>query len=141
MVLQLYHRKALNLEANDFKVTTCVHTGFPQGGVCSAKFWIIALDPTTDIIDSNGIFRQGFADDCAATDLKDLTMRMNEMFNKLVTWGATCGLHFNPSKPIVLHKNYCERNCLDPTIQMSGQTITQCKHTRYLVLCTQYPNL
>lgn len=97
------------------------------------------------IINSNGIFGQYFADDCAGllggTDLKDLTTRMNEMLNKLVTWGATCGLHFNSSKTIVLHKNYCERNCLDPTIQMSGQTITQCKHTRYLVLCTQYPNL
>ena len=51
------------------------------------------------IINSNGIFGQYFADDCAGllggTDLKDLTTRMNEMLNKLVTWGATCGLHFN----------------------------------------------
>ena len=56
----------MTLEANDSKVTTCVDTGFPQGEVCSAKFWIIGFDPAMDIINSNGIFGQGFADDSAA---------------------------------------------------------------------------
>ena len=115
----------LTLEANDSKNTTCVDTGLPKRGVCSAKFWIIAFDPAMDIINSNGMFGQGFAENCAAllggTDLNDLTTRMNETLNKLVTWGATCGLHLNSSKTVLLHfKNNCKRNCIEPAIQMSG---------------------
>ena len=30
-------------------------TGFPQGGVCSAKFWIIAFDLAIKIINLNGL--------------------------------------------------------------------------------------
>ena len=84
----------LILEANDSKVTTCVDTGFLQGGVCSAKFWIIAFDPAMDIINLNGIFGQGFADDCAAllggTDLNDLTTRR---YKQSISWLQWVGSH------------------------------------------------
>ena len=61
-----FTERRLALEANGSKIHTCVDTGFPQGGVCSAKFWIKDFDLAIDIINSNGIFGQGFADDCAA---------------------------------------------------------------------------
>ena len=71
----------LTLESDDHKIKTCVDVGFPQGGVCSAKFWIIAFDPAIDIINQDGIFCQGFADDCAAMiggeDLAAITTKMN----------------------------------------------------------------
>ena len=38
--------------------------GFPQGGVCSAKFWIIAFNEAIEIINEYGVTGQGFADDC-----------------------------------------------------------------------------
>ena len=86
----------LALEANDFEIRTCVNVGFQQGGVCSAKFWIIAFDPAIKIINENGIFGQGFADDCAALiggkDLTEITHKMNMALDKLVAWGETCGL-------------------------------------------------
>ena len=44
-----------------FEVTT--NRGFPQGGVCSAKFWIIAFDEAAKIINSNGVNGELFADD------------------------------------------------------------------------------
>ena len=36
----------LTLESDDYEIKTCVDTRFPQGGVCSAKFWIIAFGQT-----------------------------------------------------------------------------------------------
>ena len=41
-------------------------TGFPQGGVCSAKFWIIAFNEAFEILNQRGVYGIGFADDCAA---------------------------------------------------------------------------
>ena len=41
-------------------------TGFPQGGVCSAKFWIIAFNKAIEILNQRGVYGIGFADDCAA---------------------------------------------------------------------------
>ena len=37
--------------------------GFPQGGVCSAKFWIIVFDEAAKILNSNGVNGELFADD------------------------------------------------------------------------------
>ena len=127
----------LTLESDEYEVKTCVNTGFPQGGVCSAKFWIIAFDPAIQIINEGGLFGQGFADDCAALiggeDLNDLTLKMNAALEKLVTWGATCGLKFNPSKTVLLHyKNNSKRRQNNSEIYMNGQAVMPSKHTRYL---------
>ena len=40
--------------------------GFPQGGVSSAKFWLIAFDTAIQIINSAGVEGNGYADDCSA---------------------------------------------------------------------------
>ena len=40
--------------------------GFPQGGVASAKMWLIAFNKAIEIINSHGIYGVGFADDCCA---------------------------------------------------------------------------
>ena len=37
--------------------------GFPQGGVCSAKFWIIAFDKAAKIFNSNRVDGELIADD------------------------------------------------------------------------------
>ena len=89
----------------------------------------IAFDPAMDIIYSNGLFAKGFADDCATllggTDLNDLTTRRYETINKLVTWGATCYPCLNSSKIILLLiKNNCKINRIEPAIEMSGQTLS-----------------
>ena len=41
-------------------------TGFPQGGVCSAKFWIIAFNKAIEILNQRGVYGTRFADNCAA---------------------------------------------------------------------------
>ena len=40
--------------------------GFPQGGVCSAKFWLIAFNMAIKIINTLNIEGNGYADDCSA---------------------------------------------------------------------------
>ena len=32
-----------------------------------------------------------------------MTLKMNAALEKLVSWGATCGLSFDPSKTVLLH--------------------------------------
>ena len=52
------HRN-LQLEINGTTVTKTVCIGFPQGGVCSVKFWIIAFNEAIEIINSYGAFGNG----------------------------------------------------------------------------------
>ena len=40
--------------------------GIPQGGVCSAKFWLIAFNNAIKIINKFNIEGNGHADDCSA---------------------------------------------------------------------------
>ena len=37
------HRN-IEVNINDVTINQTIRTGFPQGGICSAKFWIIAYD-------------------------------------------------------------------------------------------------
>ena len=62
-----------------------------------------------------------------------MTWKINTALDKLVAWGATCRLRFNPSKTVLLHyKNNSKRRQTDPEIYMNGQTIVPSKHTMYL---------
>ena len=61
---KLITHRNLQVEINDNMVAKTVCIGFPQGGVCSAKFWIIAFNEVIEIINSYGAFGNGFADVC-----------------------------------------------------------------------------
>ena len=75
--------------------------GFPQGGVCSAKFWLIAFDFAIKIINMYNIEGNGYADDCSALyggpRLDHAISRLQKMLDSLTAWGKRCGLKFNPS--------------------------------------------
>ena len=79
--------------------------GFPQKGVCSAKFWIVAFNPAIEIINLEGIEGNGYADDISALfcmDQFDYTIRrLQNMLNALVPWGQSCNLTFNASKQLL----------------------------------------
>ena len=96
---------ALNLHEQTIHLHTAV--GFPQGGVASAKFWLIAFDPAIRIINSSFVEGNGYADDCCVIfgGRKPETMvrRLQRILDELVEWGNTCGLRFNPDKTIVVH--------------------------------------
>ena len=59
------HRN-LYIEMNGIKIVISTGSGFPQGGVCSAKFWVIAYDDAVNILNEHRVFGQVFADDSIA---------------------------------------------------------------------------
>ena len=99
------HRN-LHAEINGEKYVTTTKIGFPQGGVCSAKFWIIAFNDAINIINTHGAYGNGFADDCVVltegTNLYQMMSRMQKVVTELEQWGETAGLKFNASKTEVL---------------------------------------
>ena len=80
--------------------------GFPQGGVCSAKFWLIAFDYAIKILNRFNIEGNGYADDCSALyggpRLDHAINRLQKMLDELTAWGRTCGLRFNPEKSVAV---------------------------------------
>ena len=80
--------------------------GFPQGGVCSAKFWLVAFDYAIQIINRYNIEGNGYADDCSALyggpRLDHALKRLQKMLDDLSQWGKTCGLRFNPEKSVAV---------------------------------------
>ena len=57
------HRDLI-FEIQDTKIPISNGIDFPQGGVASAKFQLIAFDPAVAIINTHGVFGNAFADDC-----------------------------------------------------------------------------
>ena len=59
------HRN-LYIEINGVKLVITAGVCFPQGGVCSAKFWVIAYYDAVHILNKYKVFGQVFADDSIA---------------------------------------------------------------------------
>ena len=78
----------------------------PQGGVCSAKFWIIAFDYALDIINTEFTEGQGFADDLCiltqGTNLPIMQQRMQAVLNHLVDKSRAANLTFSPEKTVAM---------------------------------------
>ena len=123
-----------DLKGETYKATTSV--GFPQGGVVSADFWKIAFNPAMEIVNSNpNIKGIGYADDLLLLKSGYKTSKtvqdIQNTLNKLITWGKTCGLYFNPDKTIVV---YFGKNKTDPEekLMMNNKAIPYSKTFRYL---------
>ena len=52
------------IDINGHKISCTTSLGFPQGGVCSTKFWIIALNAAISILNEHGVLGLGFVHDC-----------------------------------------------------------------------------
>ena len=123
----------VSLHGESTRLTTS--TGFPQGGVCSARFWLIAFDPAIRIINSEGIVGNGYADDCSAllggTHTHNMIEKMQSMLDRLVAWGNTCGLRFNPQKTVSVLFTRATRPFPRP-VRMDGQLIYHSNSVVYL---------
>ena len=99
------HRNLVTTYDN-FILEATTNMGFPQGGICSAKFWIIAFDEAAKILNSNGVNGELFADDgndiIRGKDIEYIAQRLNRVCRNLSNWGKKCGLKFNASKTVVI---------------------------------------
>ena len=116
-------------------VAKSIGIGFPQGGVASAKFWLYAFDGAVSIINSSDIKGTAFADDCAAlyggTNLGHMIRNIQQMLNRLVTWGRSRGLEFNSEKTVVV---LFSRKKIEPPfmLDIEGSDIPYSSTVKYL---------
>ena len=113
-------------------------TGFPQGGVNSADFWIIVFNPALEIINKNSVRGDGFADDLLVmrggyslkTAVKDLQTTLDE----LILWGKEYGLKFNPKKTIavIFHRRKINPDRMPSQLRMNGIQIPFSTEMKYL---------
>ena len=112
--------------------------GFPQGGVASAKFWIIAFDPAVHIINQSGICGNGYADDLSmilgGDDSEELIPIVQKVIDELVSWGQTCNFNFNPEKTVTVGFTRARKKSFDTPIQINGQALTYVDSVKYLGL-------
>ena len=128
-------RRYLEVELHGEKVNLTTNTGFPQGGVCSAKFWLIAFNEAIEIINSNGITGNGYADDCSALIGGDhphnMIEQMQTMLERLVAWGLSCGLRFNAQKTVAVMFTRATRD-FPRQVRMDGQLLPYQQTVVYL---------
>ena len=136
-----YHylsRRDLQFSLHGSSITLQTNLGFPQGGVASAKFWIIAFDPAIEIINKYGIQGTGYADDCAAlyhdTRIDYAVLQLQKMLDELVQWGATCNLSFNEKKTVAVVFSRSKRNFNSYQLQLNGKYIPYSTSVKYLGL-------
>ena len=97
----LTHRNLYtNITGYEGRVT--IGTGFPLGGVYSAKFWIIAFTKALEIINSGTTKGFGFADDicvlAGGSNIKASTDALQHKINLLTKWGTHVDSNSNPSQ-------------------------------------------
>ena len=128
-------RRFIEITLHGESTTLTTSTGFPQGGVCSARFWLIAFDEAIKIINSEGIIGNGYADDCSAliggTHPHNMIEKMQSMLDRLVAWGNSCGLQFNPQKTVAILFSRSTKPCTRP-VRMNGQLIPLSPSVVYL---------
>ena len=96
----------LHIEVKGSQAKLSTSTGFPQGGVYSAKFWIVAFNEAIQILNMHGVYGNGFADDCVTliggSNTEQMMSRMQKVVNNLEAWGKQIGLSFNALKTEVI---------------------------------------
>ena len=139
----LTHRN-VKTKYNNEEATGTIATGFPQGGVCSAKFWIIVFDKAIDILNQYGVKGTGFADDCSlllhrknpqhAVDI------IQRVIYELANWGEKAGLKFNPQKTVAIMFTRSNKLELPNKIKMYNTEVEYSYETKYLgvLICLLY---
>ena len=121
------------------KGITC-RDGFPQGGVCRAKFWIIAFNEAIEIINKLDVYGNGFANNCVALlggdKLDHIMSRLQKVVWELEGWGARNGLTFNARKTevIIFTRATLSAPQLPNRLCMGDTQVEFSSHAKYLGL-------
>ena len=125
----------MEAQINDHKATGTIQSGFPQGGVCSAKFWIIAFDHALELINTENTLGQGFADDLCIVmggrNLRYMQNTLQEVINKLVSWSQAANLEFSPQKTVAMVFAPNHRR-IKTKLKINGNLIKTVESTKYL---------
>ena len=128
-------RRYIDIELHGESASFTTGTGFPQGGVCLASFWLIAFDEAIRIINTRGITGNGYADDCSAiiggTHSDNMIESMQAMLDQLVAWGASCGLQFNAQKTVAVMFSRSKK-IFQRRVRMDGELIPYSDTVLYL---------
>ena len=112
--------------------------GFPQGGVASAKFWILAFDPAIEIINRQFTLGNGYADDLSVVfggnHPDELAPRVQRVIDELVDWGESCNLRFNPEKTVMVGFTRCTSEVFTVPICIKGVPLKFSQEAKYLGL-------
>ena len=132
----LIHRNLTATLQND-TYTASNAIGFPQGSVVSADLWKIAFNPALDIINSHFTTGFGYADDLIVLrhGYKPETSinTLQKVLNKLVTWGETCNLKFNPSKTLtIIFSNKKKTPTSTISLTLNNQAVQTVNSIHYL---------
>ena len=131
-------RRILQIDLHGDTLSYVCGQGFPQGGVASAKFWIIAFNPAIEIINNHMVEGQGYADDLAAVyggrKPEVLIARMQEVLDELVEWGESCNLSFNPDKTVAVGFTRARKYTFDQVLTIHGRPVQFVDEVRYLGL-------
>ena len=126
------------ININGENLSLLASAGFPQGGVCSAKFWIIAYNDALLILNKHGVLGICFADDSLAlrggNKLHQIMSRLQKVVSELEKWGITCGLKFNASKTevVIFTKSNIKQKDMPKKLQVSGQEVEFNSCAKYL---------
>ena len=132
----LIHRNLITTIQNDtFTASNAI--GFPQGGVVSADFWKIAFNPALEIINSNLTTGFGYADDLMILrhgyKPEASVNAIQTILNRLINWGETCNLKFNPTKTLMMifsSKKTTPKSTIP--LKINDQDVTTVNSIRYL---------
>ena len=120
-------RRILCIPLHGEELSFVCSQGFPQGGVASAKFWVIAFNPAIEIINRHMVVGQGYADDLAAVyggrKPDELVVRMQEVLDELVEWGDSCNLLFNPEKTVAVGFTRARTHSFSDALTIHGQPV------------------
>ena len=132
----LSHRN-LFAELHQEEASCSTGVGFPQGGVCSARFWLVAFNQAIKIINNRYVDGIGYADDCCilmgGTDQSHMVSKVQKAVNKLIAWGNTCGLRFNHNKTVAIIFSSNNKK-FSRHIKIDGNDIPYSNRVKYLGL-------
>ena len=133
----LSHR-VLHIPLHGDRLSYVCSQGFPQGGVASAKFWILAFNPAIEIINRQFTLGNGYADDLSVvfggTDPDELVPRMQRVLDELVLWGESCNLNFNPEKTVMVGFTRCTAKSFSVPLKIKGEDLKFVDSVKYLGL-------
>ena len=134
----LTHRHLIT-EHNGVTYKGNIGIGFPQGVVCSVKFWMVAFNEAINIINQFGALGIGFADDCCILlhrkHVNHTMSLIQRIVDQLVTWSNTMGLTFNPTKTVCLQFTRATdktRKIPRNKLRINGTEVPFSLETRYL---------